>query len=176
MHVPMRGPVMVSAMQPAAAAQYLPAAWVALRGMADPPLELMCSITTALRLYPETATSPGLNPYHVALTDVTVSSAALQGHIARALAGDASPQLQQAMVSDIMSWPLFQTDMMHNWNLYQQSRGAALGILPSFVEAWNRQTAAGYRQTLGAVRAALDPVQFHSLVPTVWAPVGMNRF
>jgi hypothetical protein len=172
----MQGPVTVSAMRPDAAAQYLPAAVQTMRGVANPPLELMCSITSALRLYPETQTVPGLNPFHLALTDVTVSSTALQGHIARIAKGETDPQLQQALVYDSMSWPLFQTEMMHNWDLYQRSAGDVLGTLPQAVDAWNQQIAQGYRQTQGAVRAAIGPQQFRALVPTVWATMGMNRF
>lgn len=103
MQAPMQAPVRVAPLQAPALTQYLPMVTRTLQQMADPPLELMCSITTALRLYPETSTAPGLNPYHVALTDVTYSSAATQGHVARAVEGEASPRLQQAMVYDAVS-------------------------------------------------------------------------
>jgi hypothetical protein len=176
MQAPMPRPVTVSALQPAAVTRHLPAAVQTLRSTCDPALEMMCSVTSAFRLYPQTSTAPGLNPYHVALTDVTVSSAALQGHVARIAEGEASPQLQQAIVYDTMSWPMLQSEMMHNWDLYRQCLGQTLGPMPRFVDSWNQQITQGYREASRAVQAAIGPDQFRTLVPTVWAPMGMNRF
>jgi hypothetical protein len=176
MQVPARGPVPVSALEPVAVNRYLPAAVEMLQQTADPALELMCSITSALRLYPQTSTAPGLNPYHVALTDVTVSSSAIQGHVARIAEGERSPQLQQTMVYDTMSWPLLQAEMEHNWDLYRQSLGQVLGALPRAVNNWNRQISQGYCQANEAIQSAIGPQQFRQLVPTVWPTIGMNRF
>lgn len=172
----MQVPVRVAPLQAPALTQFLPMAAQSLHQMADPPLELMCSITSALRLYPQTSTAPGLNPYHIALTDVTYSSAALQGHVARAAEGESSPQLQQAMVYDTISWPMIQSEMMHNWDLYERYAGDELGALPRHVVRWNSQIDQGYRQAANAVQRAIGPQDFRALVPTVWAPAGMNRF
>lgn len=71
---------------------------------------------------------------------------------------------------------MIQTEMMQNWDLYRRYAGESLGPLPHYVEQWNGQIQQGYRQAANALQRAIGPQDFRALVPTVWAPVGANRF
>lgn len=176
MQVPRPQPEVISALDPAAVQAQLTAALKASHDVADPTLARLASATTTLRLNRQVSTAPGLNPFRTALAYSALSSAAIQGHIARLQAGETSPSLLQAIAYDAFSWPILVDEMGHGWDQVRANAGQALGAAAGQVDEWTRQAGDNQAQVLQALINAIGQERLRNLVYSVWGPIGMNRY